>query len=248
VFLRLTRTDEERFKALSFKVEQLNTEIRERRRAQAILQETLRERELLLRELQHRVKNNMHMLAGLLAGAAREASSAEAKAALNETSLRFAAVSAVQQLLYSSDKLETIDSEALASTLFAAVVGISAAPVDPDMQVDPFDLPIQAAVPVALILNELLTNAVKHGKPAGARQALSLRLSLNSEKLSIEVRDNGPGFDLGVDKKRSSGIGLVRGLLRQLGGALEVRREDGACCIATIPARWAGAAKSAPVA
>jgi hypothetical protein len=113
VLLRFDRIDEERFGALNRKVLELKQDVAERQHTQALLEETVRERELLLRELQHRVKNNMHMLGGLLQGAEREASTPEAKLALREVASRVSAISSVQQLLYSSDDLEVIDSHAL---------------------------------------------------------------------------------------------------------------------------------------
>lgn len=235
ILLRLSRIDEERFTALTRKVEELNRELRERRRAEAILDESLKERELLVRELQHRVKNNMHMLAAMLVGAEREATSAEAKVALRDAAVRFHAVSAVQQLLYESADVESINSEALVATLLRAAV--STAPEAPltEVSVDAIDLPIEAAVPIALMLNELLTNAIKYGRLPTRRQKVRLEFLQKSQRVEITVADNGPGFDLADYRKRASGLGLVKGLLRQLGGALTVEQDDGSRCSATFP-------------
>jgi two-component sensor histidine kinase len=235
ILLRLTLSSEPRFAALSQSVAELTEELGKRKRSEAMLEESIRERELLLRELEHRVKNNMQMLSALLSGAEREASSAEAKAALKDASLRFSAVSAVQQLLYRSESLETIGSQALVSTLTNAVATIASDPLKMDADVDPMDLPIDVAVPIGLILNELLTNALKYGRPATGTQSVRVTFVRDAGRLRLCVADNGPGFDLSETRKRASGLGLVRGLLRQLGGAIEVQRSGGSHCIVSFP-------------
>lgn len=235
ILLRLSRKDEERFTALARKVEELGRELSERQRARALLEEALRERELLLRELQHRVKNNMHMLAAMLMGAEREATSEEAKAALRDASLRFSAVSAVQQLLYNSDDLESIGSEALVETLLRAALSLAPGGTETEVAVDPVDLPIDAAVSIALMLNELLTNAIKYGRPPKHRQKVKVEFRHKGQRIEVSVQDNGPGFDLAECRKRASGLGLVRGLLRQLGGSLAVEQDGGSRCTLSFP-------------
>jgi two-component sensor histidine kinase len=233
ILLRLTRDDEARFQALTRKVEELNTEIVQHKRTEAILQETLREREVLLRELQHRVKNNMQMLAGMLLGAAREAGTPEARTALADAASRFSAVSAVQQLLYASDALEAVDSEALVSALVKAASALDTS-VELSSRADPIALPTERAVPIALILNELLTNALKYGRPSVGTQRIMTDFAVRGDAVRLEVRDNGPGFAVPQALRRASGIGLVRALLRQLGGRLEVMQAEGGSCVATF--------------
>lgn len=232
ILLRMLETDEDRFGALSRKVHELHTEITQRKHAEAVLQEALRERELLLREVQHRVKNNMQMLAGMLQGAAREATSDEAQLALRDAANRFSAVSAVQQLLYGSGRLDTIGSEPLVNSLIASLVGMTRAPLETATQVDPVDLPIEPATPIALVLNELLVNAVKYGVPAQGNQQIAVEFRHDAGHVTMVVHDNGPGFAGHDARRRASGLGLVRALLRQLGGRLDVENQGGARCIA----------------
>lgn len=235
VLLRLRLSNEERFAALTGTVTELKEELRKRRRSEAMLEEAVRDRELLLRELEHRVKNNMQMLSALLSGAEREASSVEAKTALKDASMRFAAVSAVQQLLYRSEKLETLGSQGLISTLTEAVSTLATSPLKTEVVVDPVDLPIDVAVPIGLILNELLTNAIKYGRPTSGPQMVRVEFVRQEGRVLLSVEDNGPGFDLSDTRKRASGVGLVRGLLRQLGGTLEVQRPGGCRVIVSFP-------------
>lgn len=235
VLLRLSDADETRFSALTKTVAELKEELQRRRRSEAMLEESVRERVLLHRELEHRVKNNMQMLAALLSGAEREAASPEAKAALQDASLRFSAVRTVQQLLYRSVDLETIDAQSLVNTLVEAITILSPQPMQTKINVEPIDLPIESGVPIGLILNELLTNAVKYGCPLTGAQEVGVDFVSCEDKIRLAVQDNGPGFDLSETLKRASGIGLVRALLRQLGGSFEVMRIGGSLCIATFP-------------
>jgi two-component sensor histidine kinase len=235
LLLRLGRADEAKFEALSRKFAELNEEIRQRRRTEAILRETISERELLLRELQHRVKNNMHMLSGILHGAEREARSQEAKIALADAAGRFAAVSAVQQLLYQSNNLNSISSAGFVTTLGRAAKSMAPPSAELEIEAEDLELPIELAPSLALILNELLTNAVKYGLPPDGPQKISLSLRSAGGKLVLSVQDSGPGFRPNQGQKRASGLGLVRGLLRQLGGSLAVDYRNGACCVVLIP-------------
>lgn len=235
VLVRLSRGDEERFRVLSRKVAELNEEVKHRRHTEAVLEEALGERDLLLRELQHRVKNNMHMLAAILNGAEREAAHPEAKAALRDASLRFAAVSAVQQLLYGSGDLAEIGSDGLVRTVAQAALVLAPNGVETSIEVDAFPVPIDAAVAVALIVNELVTNAVKYGHPAEGMQRITVKLTKSGETAQLVVADNGPGFRPGDAQRRASGLGLVRALMRRLGGSFEVEDASGARCIAQFP-------------
>lgn len=231
VLLRADRQDEERFAELTRKLGALDREVKERMHAEAVLAETVRERELLLRELQHRVKNNMHMLQALLVGAERETESGDAKRALRDVSLRVAAINIVQQLLYSSVDLEAIGSAPLADAVLKGALALADHRIESSCEVEPFDIPINSAVPLALVMNELLTNAVKYGRPNEGRQRIALTMVVKQGRVELTIEDNGPGFSAVQNKKRSSGIGLVKGLVRQLGGSLNIDGEEGTKCL-----------------
>jgi two-component sensor histidine kinase len=231
VLLRIGRQGEERFVALTRQIRELDREIRDRQHAEAVLEETVKQRELLLSELHHRVKNNMHMLQGLLQGAERDAETEEARRALRELSLRVSAINSVQQLLYNSSDLETIDSVALLDAVTGGVLALADPAIDSRAQIEPLEIPIETAVPLALVVNELLTNAVKYGRPESKRQRIEVGFRRVDGWVELTVADNGPGFVLGEGRKRASGTGLVKGLVRQLGGAFEVEAKEGAKCV-----------------
>jgi two-component sensor histidine kinase len=113
------------------------------------------------------------------------------------------------------------------------------------VEAEPIALPIEAAVPIALILNELVTNAVKYGRPETGRQRIEVTWAREADHILLTVQDNGPGFLPGEGAKRASGLGLVRGLLRQLGGSLSADASPlgvakGALCSVRFPIPRAG--------
>jgi PAS domain S-box-containing protein len=185
---------------------------------------------MLLDELNHRVKNNMQMLHSLLRAAQRETHSAEARAVLADAGQRVGAMAAAQQVLYEAgnpityrarDFLEGVCASASQGFNGNVRIDISACP--------PERLSNDTAMPLALILNELLTNAAKHGVPEG-EGSIRVGLTKGLDSFELIVEDDGPGFDLGEARRRASGLGLVSGLARQLGGTLTVERAPGARC------------------
>lgn len=228
VLIQLDAGAEQRFEALSRKVAELDRDIAQRRHAEAVLQESLRERELLLRELQHRVKNNLQMLGRLLRRAERETASEEARAALRDVSARLSAIHAVQRLLYGSTTPAAINSRLLIDDVAAGAVAL--APHEVDWRVDSIALAFQidAATSLALVLNELVTNAIKHGRPARGKLHIAISLLREGEELMLVVADNGPGFDHQQDPETNSGLDLVAGITGQLGGSTVIDTREGA--------------------
>jgi len=183
----------------------------------------------LLGQFIHREKNEIQTIQSLLAGAQREAQSAEAKEVLADTARRVGAIAAAQNAIdrtggnYSAQGLlESLCRHAGQS--FGRLL---------DIRVEPTaaSLPNRTALPLAIIINELVGNSAKHGR--GERNRVAVRISLSTEdaNYALMVQDDGPGFQHGAAKHRASGLGLVEGLARQLGGNLEITAERGARCV-----------------
>jgi len=228
ILVQLDVQAERRFADLSRQVDDLNQEVARRRQAEAVLKESVSEREMLVRELQHRVKNNMQMLESMLRRAERETETVEAKAAIKEVSGKVRAVAAVQRLLYTSENLTTISSAALAEAVIASVSSLAPPDVSWYPDCDAFPIAVSTATTVALILNELLTNAVKHGRCTGCNPIISVKLQKQEASVRLLVADNGPGFEYRERVGNASGLGLVRGLVRQIGGTMTVEQNNGA--------------------
>jgi PAS domain S-box-containing protein len=179
---------------------------------------------LLLNELNHRTKNNMQVLQSLLFGAARSAKSEEARRVLEEASGRIAAMAAAQRVLYG-----TTDASRFSADQFLGAV------VETVQQTLPADIRIvrgpasgvlsnDIAMPLALILNELLTNAAKHGTKDPANDSVRVGWTECDGLFELHVEDDGAGFDLHAVRNTSSGLRLVLGLARQLHADFEVTR------------------------
>ncbi|HVY99575.1 MAG TPA: PAS domain S-box protein [Dongiaceae bacterium] len=189
---------------------------------------------MLLNELNHRVKNNMQLLQSLLSSAARETTSAEAKTVLREAGDRLSAMAAAQRVLYSSADATRFQAGAFLDAVCATMRHTLPANVRIDNAAEPGALSNEAAMPLALILNELLTNAVKHGL-GGGPGTVRASLTREGDGFVLAVEDDGPGFDLEAVRPHASGLRLVDGLTRQLRGRFEVTRDPVSRCSVRFP-------------
>jgi PAS domain S-box-containing protein len=191
---------------------------------------------VLLKELNHRVKNNMQMLHAILVSALRETTSTEARNVLADATSRIAAMAAAQRVLYEESQPNSFSAQdflrsvcATAQNSFGQQARIEVAEASGSLVND-------IAMPLALIANELLTNAAKHGLNGSGGVTIRVGLSGEGDSCQLWVQDGGPGFTFTrAQRKRSSGLGLVEGLTRQLGGSFIVERDGGARCVVSIP-------------
>lgn len=227
VLVRCLNPQRGEFPVLAAKVRELNAEIHIRRRMQEALEEALRNNEVLLRELHHRVKNNLQMLIGLMSGAQRECSNEEARTILQEAVQRLTAIGSLQNLMHASEEIRAVSS----ANFIHAICDAASATIGEDFRIavsaEDHELDNDMAMPLALILNELLTNAAKH---AGGSDGSGVRVQLSrlEQEWELVVHDNGPGLPPDHGGRRSSGLGLVTGLCRQIGASMKIENSDGA--------------------
>ncbi len=201
----------------------------QRHRAERALEWSLREKELLLRELQHRVKNSLSMITSLINLEAGRSKNDEARSCLKNIHNRVNTLSRLYTLLYQSQGgdeihidtyLEQIGRSLLATHLEA---GRS---IDIDFALDRVCVDFKRAASIGIVLNELVTNALKHAFPEGRSGRLRIRLARTENGLLLEVADNGigPPEDFDIAASKGLGIELARVLARQLQGGLEYAR------------------------
>lgn len=213
--------------------------IRERKRAErdlhasreAILQ-SLREKEVLLQEVHHRVKNNLQIVTSLLRLQSSYSDSKDVETALNESTERLMAMSLVHEQLYLSKNFADIDFSEYAAGLVSSIrvaFGLSEEVFLWAVEAEGIRLGLDTAVPLGLILNELLTNSVKYALPS--RSPLSVRsiLERRGDSLQFRFEDDGPGLPAGLDPDKDGGLGLtlIRALSQQLRGSPRFRSGDG---------------------
>jgi PAS domain S-box-containing protein len=192
-------------------------DISERRQAET-------QQRLLLNELNHRVKNNMQILQSLLLTSSKRTESDEARRVLDDASRRVTAMAAAQHVLYGT----TSASHFSANDFLLAVCQSVEQTLPPGVKIVCHAasgvLSNEMAMPLALILNELLTNAVKHAGKGRTAETVRVGLTQSDHEFELYVEDDGDGFDIDSARRGSSGLQLVLGLARQLGGTFEVVR------------------------
>ncbi len=215
----------------------LEEEVRTRREAEGFLKASLEEKEALLKEVHHRVKNNLQIIISLLRLQSGKTTDPGVLDQLKDSQNRIRAMALVHEKLYRSKDLDRIGFAGyvrdLATQVFRSF-GAEQRGVNLEMDVQDIEVAIDFAVPCGLILHELLSNALKHAFPTGTASAgdrpptIRVRSADAGEGgYRIEVEDNGVGFPAGkpAGDSRSLGMKLVNALVGQLGGILEAGGE-----------------------
>jgi two-component sensor histidine kinase len=216
-------------------------EIEERKRTEEALRQdeekikkSLEEKESLLKEIHHRVKNNLQVICSLLRLQRRHVASEESRTVFKETENRVRSMAMLHEALYQSDNLNRISAKEyvhdLTSYLFqsynAAQQGINLR-----VEVEDLSFSIDTAIPCGLIINELITNALKHAFPAGRKGEISIGLHcLADDCWELVVADDGTGLpkDIHVRSKGSLGLSIVQTLAKQIQGEMESSVLNGA--------------------
>jgi len=208
------------------------TDISERKRAEEQIRASLWEKEVLLREIHHRVKNNMQVVSSLLSLQSRHLADERALAIFKETQDRVTSMAKVHEQLYHSGDLAKVDFEEhvrnLALHLFRSY-GVASTAVAFKADIEDVPLTLDVAIPCGLIVNELVSNALKHAFPAGRKGEIRVGLAFENERITLVVSDNGTGFppDLDFRTAPSMGLQVVSTLVRQLEGTVELDRQSG---------------------
>ncbi len=212
----------------------INLDISDRKQAQLRIQASLQEKEVLLQEIHHRVKNNLQIICSLLDLQAQHLEEPALLEMFRESQHRVRSMALVHEKLYQSQDCAKIKFaeyiESLTSYLFQAYA-VDAANVALRLDIDKVILDIDTAIPCGLIINELVSNALKHAFSSHAEGEIHVALQARSEQdFLLRVRDNGRGLPANFDlnKVKSLGLQLVKVLTKQLEGTLDINSENGA--------------------
>ncbi len=211
-------------------------ELTERVRAEARLKSLLEEKEVLLKEIHHRVKNNLQVISSMLRLQSGRIAEPHALSAIEESQQRIQAMSLIHETLYQSPNLEQIDFADYVQRLTRQVLrAYLPHQVQLEVEVAPLALALDKAVPCGLIIHELVSNALKHAFPAGhddhpaggARIEVGLRPV--PAGLALTVSDNGVGLPAELDLRQVTTLGLqlVATLVDQLEGSITLERGNG---------------------
>jgi two-component sensor histidine kinase len=195
-----------------------------------VITAALAAKEVLMREIHHRVKNNLQLISSLLSLQSRYVADPEAREILQAGKDRVRSMSIIHQDLYRGDILTAVNVKDYLNKLSRELV--SSYEQKPNqiaiyLDVEPLDLDVDTLVPLGLIVNELLTNAFKYAFPQGQRGKIWLRLWEAEEKLHLEVQDDGVGFEEEAVRDAAFGHKLIKTLITQLDGDLEKVKQEG---------------------
>jgi two-component system, sensor histidine kinase PdtaS len=205
-------------------------DLSERKQAERRIQEALQQKDLLLREVHHRVKNNLQVIHSLLDLQALKSKDRELVGMLRDSQNRIRSMSLIHQTLYQSQNFAKVDFQRFLDELLPRLTeayGTSASQVRIRVEAHEVSLPINEAIPCGLIVNELVSNALKHGFAEG--QAGTILVELNQDHgrhVELSISNDGRGIpdDLDLLRTGSLGLQLVQLLTRQLHGVLDIQR------------------------
>jgi two-component sensor histidine kinase len=213
-------------------VASLVEDISERKLAEDGLKKSLKEKELLLKEIHHRVKNNLQIIVSLLKLQAKYIFDSRDYEILNKSRTRIETMSLIHEKLYKSQDLANIDMDAYVRDLTVHLLkaySYSIPLVNISVCSDNVSLGIDTAIPCGLIITELVSNALKHAFSNKKKGTIKVELTHKDDSILLSVSDNGIGLpkDFDVCSAGSLGLQLVNTLVKQLDGKLNVRSIEG---------------------
>ena len=210
-------------------------DISERKAAEEKLRRSLEEKEVLLREIHHRVKNNLQVISSLLNAQARDVEAPDVQARFKDTQDRIRSMASIHEQLYQSDDLARVEFDAYLEVLLDDLFrSHRTGPVDRTLEADAQPLSVDQAIPAGLIVNELVTNALEHAFPDGQSGTVAVTFHADADTARLTVADDGRGAE-DLDGHGRLGLRLVRGLTRQLRGTLSTDLDDGVTVTIAFP-------------
>lgn len=208
-------------------------DITERKQAEEQIKTSLREKEVLLREVHHRVKNNLQIIHSLLDLQSNYIQDKRALEVFRESQQRVRAMALVHERLYQSKDLSQVDLAEYIQNLSNDLLlsyGTDASSITLTTNISDITLDIDTAIPCSLIISELVSNALKHAFSDGRKGEIGIDFHpVDDDRLTLTVRDNGVSLpkDWNLENVESFGLRLVGMLVRQLQGEMEIDRSDG---------------------
>jgi PAS domain S-box-containing protein len=237
---KLEKRVAERTEALSNANEQLTAGIAARTRAEQEITRSLEEKDLLLREIHHRVKNNLQIIASLLNLQSRYITDPNVLESIKDSQSRVRAMALVHERIYRSHNISEINIKEYLTYLTKQILQFYNIPqhqIGITVTMDDIITDIDTVIPVGLILNELVSNSLKHAFPDGRKGTISIEgIPQDAKTLRFVYHDNGVGMPAGFDWKNTESLGLrlVNSLVDQLDGTIESSGGEGTTFIITI--------------
>jgi PAS domain S-box-containing protein len=214
-------------------------DISKQKQAAMMIQAQLQEKQVLLQEIHHRVKNNLQLVASLLELRSRNMQNEIAKSAFQDSIGRIRSMARLHEKMYGSNIVGNVNFGEYIKSLFEPLAETfnQDLPINFVVDSDHFMLDLNRAIPLGLILNELLTNSVKHAFSSSRPPEIMVKIRTNMNKVAMVVADNGTGLPPDVDlfKSDSFGFKIVRLLIEQIEGQIKVQNSNGTVYEITLP-------------
>lgn len=203
-------------------------DVTERCRAENEIRKSLREKEALLREIHHRVKNNMQIISSLLSLQIQNTKEEKVRQILQESRGRIRTMSMIHENLYQSHSLTRINFKEYVKRLLNYIIFSQGTRIKKKVEIEDISLSMDKAIPCGLIINELVTNSVKHAFSEG-EGTVTIRLESKDGEIHLIVADDGIGFPENLDFKNTDTLGLklVNILVHQIDGEIILKRDRG---------------------
>lgn len=200
----------------------------------------LNDKEMLIKEIHHRVKNNLMVISSLLNLQSRYIKDEEARNIFKESQNRARSMALIHERLYRSSDLKKIEFGEYIRTLTKDLFETYVTDKDKirlNIEVSELDIDINTSIPLGLIINELVSNSLKYAFPGDKKGYINIKLHKDGENYILEVSDDGVGFPKDLDFQRTDSLGmqLVNNLTLQLKGKIELIRSHGTRFIITFP-------------
>ncbi|MEG4286548.1 PAS domain S-box protein [Microcoleus sp. A006_D1] len=210
-------------------------DISDRKLTEVRIQAALREKEVLLKEIHHRVKNNMQVVSSLLQLQAQYIEDEPTLALFEESQTRIHSMALIHEQLYQSEHLDRIDIASYVEDLVANLYqsfGCGNTSIQFNLNVEPIYLNIETAIPCGLIINELVSNSLKYAFAKSLPGEININFyEIILQQFNLTIQDNGSGFpaDFDVETTETLGLRLVRMLIQQLEGTIVIDSQCGTC-------------------
>jgi two-component sensor histidine kinase len=215
-------------------------EARQRRALQFRLKEELKEKTILIKEIHHRVKNNLSVVGSLINLQSSKAKDEFHQGLFDEIGNKVNSISDIHELIYHSSSLSLIDAreyfEKLLQKLFD-FYGKSNYEITLEIKLEHIKMEVETILPLALIMNEVVTNSFKHAFAKNKKGVLKIDLSKYLDQISLSIKDSGSGFDISSIKGDSLGIEIIKGLVATLGGSFDYEIDHGTNFRLEFPAK-----------
>lgn len=215
------------------KIQKMNAEISKKN---STIEESLIEKEMLLKEIHHRVKNNLQIISGILELQNTTISDNTAKIILQEGQARIQSIALIHKTLYQSENFSSVPFQNYLTELINAIQNTyrnTNSKIETVIDANEIELGINTAIPLGLIINEIITNCFKHAFLGKEKGTINIRFTKEQEFYKLIIEDNGNGLPKDFDPKKLHSIGfdLIQGLTKQLGGTFDWESKNGTTII-----------------